>query len=271
MATSGGDPGSPGPVAGPAALDLEQALDDLYATAPDQFTAERDALVRRLRSTDREAADAVKALRRPPVTSWALNQVARTRAEDLAALVDADRGLARAQLEGAGRQAVADAGRSRREIIGRLVEAAADTLAAAGHPDSPTTRDRLSQTLAAIAVDAEGRAALLRGRLTGDLTPGSVWDAGAAAGPEGVVAGGPPATDEAAGAQRRQELRQKADELAAVAKQLEAEAVRLDADAAKAEATARIARSVANEARRSAEEARRRADGAREDLSSSER
>ena len=268
MATSGADPGSPGPVAGPAALNLAQALDDLYATAPDQFTAERDALVRRLRQTDREAAEAVKALRRPPVTAWALNQVARTRAEDLAALVDADRGLAQAQLEGAGRQALADAGRSRREIIGRLVEAAADTLAAAGHPDSPTTRDRLSQTLAAIAVDAGGRAALLRGRLTGDLTPESVWDAGAAAGPEGAVAaGGPPVTDEAAGAQRRQELRQKADELAAVAKQLEAEAVRLDADAAKAEATARIARSVANEARRSAEEARRRADAAREDVS----
>ena len=147
------------------------------------------------------------------------------------------------------------------------VGAAADTLAAAGHPDSPTTRDRLWQTLAAIAVDAEGRAALLRGRLTGDLTPGSVWDAGAAGGLECVsAAGGPPATDEA-GAKRRQELRQKADELAAVAKQLDAEAVRLDADAAKAEATARIARSVANEARRSAEEARRRADAARENVS----
>ena len=269
MATSGGDPGSPGPEAGPAAsLDLEQALDALYAAAPDQFTAERDALVRRLRATDRKAADAVKALRRPPVTAWALNQVARTHAEELAALVEADNGLARAQLEGAGRQVLAEAGRSRREIIGRLVEEAAATLAAAGHPDAPTTRDRLSQTLAALAVDAEGRAALLRGRLTGDLTPASVWDAGAAAGLESVFAAGAPAgTEEAAGEQRRQELRQKADELAAVAKQLEAEAGRLDADAAKAEATARIARSVANEARRSAEEARRRADAAREDVS----
>lgn len=247
---------------------LEQALDELYATAPDQFTAARDALVRRLRPTDRPAAEAVKALRRPPVTAWALNQVARTHAEDMAALVEADQGLARAQLEGAGRQALAQAGQSRREIIGRLVAAAEDVLAAAGHPDSPTTRDRLSQTLAAIAVDAGGREALLRGHLTRDLTPASVWDAGASSGLESVFAAGAPAgSEEASGSQRRQDLRQKADELSGVAKRLEAEAVRLDADAAKAEANARIARSVANEARRSAEEARRRADAAREEAS----
>jgi len=269
MTTSGDASGSSGPEAGPAgAFDLEQALDELYAAAPDHFTAARDALVRRLRPTDRQAADAVKALRRPPVTAWALNQVARTHAEDLAALVEADSGLARAQLQGAGRQALAQAGQSRREIIGRLVEAAEDTLAAAGHAGTPTSRDRLSQTLVAIAVDAEGREALLRGRLTGDLTPGSVWDAGASPGLESVFAAGTLAgTEEAAGVQRRQGLRQKADELAALAKQLEAEAARLDADAARAEANARVARSVANEARRSAEEARRRADAAREDVS----
>jgi hypothetical protein len=241
--------------------ETEEALDRLYAAPPDRFTAERDALAKRLKTTDKAAAAAVKALRRPPVTAWALNQVARDHAADLSALFDADAELSRSQREGAGRDALTEASRTRRDTIGRLVAAATRTLAEAGHPDSPANRDRIAQTLAAVAVDAEGRDALARARLTRDLTPGSLWDTGfgAAPGP-----GGEP--DEAAGAAaaagRRRELQRKAEDLAAEAKRLGSEASRLEADAAKAEATARIARSVANEARRKASDAAARADAA---------
>src|SRR5438067_13217744 len=184
----------------------EEGLDRLYAAPPDRFTAERDALARSLKATDKASAAAVKALRRPPVTAWALNQVARNHAADLSALFDADTELSRLQREGAGRAALAEAGRARREIIGRLVAAAARTLAEAGHPDSPANRDRIAQTLTAVAVDAEGRGALARGRLTGDLTPGSFWETGF--GPEAApTSGGRPGVepDEAATAQRRRE------------------------------------------------------------------
>ena len=240
--------------------ETEEALDRLYAAPPDRFTAERDALAKRLKTSDKAAAAAVKALRRPPVTAWALNQVARNHADDLSALFEADAELNRSQREGAGREALAEAGRARREIIGRLVAAATRTLAEAGHPDSPANRDRIARTLAAIAMDAEGRDALARGRLTGDLTPGSSWETGFAAEPEpGGEAG------EAAEAERRHDLRRKADDLAAEARRLGSEASRLEADAAKAEATARIARSVANEARRKADDAAARAEAAAED------
>jgi hypothetical protein len=240
--------------------ETEEALDRLYAAPPDRFTAERDALAKRLKTSDKAAAAAVKALRRPPVTAWALNQVARNHADDLSALFEADAELNRSQREGARREALAEAGRARREIIGRLVAAATRTLAEAGHPDSPANRDRIARTLAAVAMDAEGRDALARGRLTGDLTPGSSWETGFAAEPElGGEAG------EAAEAERRHDLRRKADDLAAEAKRLGSEASRLEADAAKAEATARIARSVANEARRKADDAAARAEAAAED------
>ena len=231
----------------------EEALDRLYAAPPDRFTAERDALARSLKATDKAAAAAVKALRRPPVTAWALNQVARNHAADLSALFDADTELSRLQREGAGRDALAEAGRARREIIGRLVAAAARTLAEAGHPDSPANPDRLGVL--------DGRGALARGRLTGDLTPGSFWETGF--GPEAApTSGGRPGgePDEAAGAQRRRERQRRAEELAAEAKRLGSEASHLEADAAKAEATARVARSVANEARRKASEAVARAE-----------
>jgi hypothetical protein len=240
----------------------EEALDRLYAAPPDRFTAERDALAKSLKATDKAAAAAVKALRRPPVTAWALNQVARDHAADLSALFDADAELSRSQREGAGLDALAEAARARREIIGRLVAAATRTLAAAGHPDSPANRDRIAQTLTAVAVDAEGRDALARGRLTGDLTPGSLWETGLAAEAAPGSAGRPGEPDEAAGAERRRGLQRKAEELAAEAKRLGSEASRLEADAAKAEATAQIARSVANEARRKATAAAARAGAA---------
>jgi hypothetical protein len=241
--------------------ETEEALDRLYAAPPDRFTAERDALAKSLRTSDKAAAGAVKALRRPTVTAWALNQVARNQPGDLSALFEADAELSRAQREGAGREALAEAARARREIIGRLVGAATRTLTDAGHPDSPTNRDRIAQTLAAVAVDAEGRDALVRGRLTGDLTPGSLWETGFAAEPG---PGGEPdeASDAAAAAGRRRDLQRRAEELAAEAKRLGTEASRLEADAAKAEATARIARSVANEARRKADDAAAKAEDA---------
>jgi hypothetical protein len=237
--------------------ETDEALDRLYTAPPDRFTAERDALAKSLKTSDKAAASAVKALRRPPVTAWALNQVARNHAEDLSALFEADAELNRSQREGAGREALAEAGRARREIIGRLVAAATRTLAEAGHPDSPANRDRIARTLAAVAMDAEGRDALARGRLTGDLTPGSSWETGFAAEPG---AGAEP--DEAAAAGRRRDLQRRGEELAAEAKRLGSEASRLEADAAKAEATARIARSVANEARRKADDVAGRAEDA---------
>ena len=177
----------------------EEALDRLYSAPPDRFTAERDALAKSLKATNKAAAAAVKALRRPPVTAWALNQVARDHAADLSALFDADAELSRSQREGAGRDALAEAARARREIIGRLVAAATRTLAAAGHPDSPANRDRIAQTLTAVAVDAEGRDALARGRLTGDLTPGSLWETGFPGEAAPGSAGRPGGPDEAAG------------------------------------------------------------------------
>ncbi|HMC79045.1 MAG TPA: hypothetical protein VKO35_00670, partial [Acidimicrobiia bacterium] len=158
----------------------EEALDRLYAAPPDRFTAERDALAKSLKATDKAAAAAVKALRRPPVTAWALNQVSRDHAADLSALFDADAELSRSQREGAGRDALA------------------------------------------------------RGHLTGDLTPGSLWETGFASetapGSAGQPGGEP---DEAGGAQRRRERQRRAEELAAEAKWLGSEASRLEADAAK--------------------------------------
>ena len=64
--------------------------DDLYALAPEEFVAARDALVRQLKAAgDKETAAHVAKLRRPSVSAWALNQLARTSPDDVARLLDA--------------------------------------------------------------------------------------------------------------------------------------------------------------------------------------
>ncbi|MGH2717301.1 MAG: hypothetical protein ACRDJU_01825, partial [Actinomycetota bacterium] len=140
---------------------LDDALDHLYSVSPESFIAERDALVKLLRATNKDAAATVKALRKPPVTAWALNRVARAHHDEVAALVDADAALAEAQRKGGRREAIAAATSTRRDIMRRLVDEAMATLEGGGHPASPGNRDRIAQTLASLAVDQEGRELLL--------------------------------------------------------------------------------------------------------------
>ena len=77
---------------------MEKELDSLYAAPLDEFVAERDALAKRLRADgDREAADRVKALRKPSAAVWAVNQLARRQQKDYRALLEAGDRLREAQ------------------------------------------------------------------------------------------------------------------------------------------------------------------------------
>lgn len=257
------------------APDLEAALDVLYATPQDGFIAARDALVKQLRAGDagaKAAAAGVKALRKPSVTAWALNQVARTSAEDLAALFAADAGLAQAQQAGSGSEALSHATRARREVVRRLVDAALAVLRDGGHPDSPGNRDRIAQTLTAVATDQAGREALRRGRLSGDLEPASLWDAspfGAAAptaaarvltGEESPPAPESPLRRQAADLQARAEvLAQAAAEAGRAAATAELQAQEAAAAAARLRQVADRAMDVAVASRQRAQEAATRA------------
>ncbi|HET9597895.1 MAG TPA: hypothetical protein VFP65_20075, partial [Anaeromyxobacteraceae bacterium] len=62
---------------------IPEAAAALLAVPPARFTAERDALARRLASDgDPAAAAAVRKLRRPVGLAWLLNRVARERGDD---------------------------------------------------------------------------------------------------------------------------------------------------------------------------------------------
>ena len=158
--------------------DLDASLAALYQLPLDQFVATRDQLARRLRAAgDRDSARQVAALRRPPVSAWATNQLAHAAPNGVAELLEVGAALRQAQQDalagqpGAARQ-LRTATAHLRAAITRLSQRAETLLVRAGHAASDATLARLAATLQAAATGDEAtRAALAQGRLPGDLDP----------------------------------------------------------------------------------------------------
>jgi hypothetical protein len=158
--------------------DLDAALAALYQLPLEQFVATRDQLARRLRAAgDRATARQVAALRRPPVSAWAANQLAHAAPNGVAELLEVGAALRQAQQDalagqpGAARQ-LRTATAHLRAAITRLSARAETLLVRAGHAASDATLARLAATLQAAATGDEAtRAALAQGRLSGDLDP----------------------------------------------------------------------------------------------------
>ncbi|MGB2876404.1 MAG: hypothetical protein WBB76_13155 [Gaiellaceae bacterium] len=151
---------------------LDERLDRLYGLEPGSFVAERDRLVRELRSAgERDKADEVKQLRKPSLPAWTINQLARRERREVDLLLDAGHRLLEAQqrlLTGEDPGRLDDARRTERDALAGLHAAARRILAETGR-ESEGTLARIMGTLQAAAVSNEGRQLLARGRLTGEL------------------------------------------------------------------------------------------------------
>jgi hypothetical protein len=179
-------------------LATEQVGDELFGLAPDGFVAARDELARRLRREgDPEAARRVKALRRPPLSAWAVNQLARGQQQALDQLLAAGerlRAAHRAALAGGDAAELRAAAKAEREAVAVLVTASLAQLREAGHPVTDATRDRVAATLHAAAASPEAADLVRHGRLTADLDPSGFgtgpddFEAAAAAGAAGRAA-----------------------------------------------------------------------------------
>jgi hypothetical protein len=274
--------------------DLDAALAALYQLPLEQFVATRDQLARRLRAAgDRATARQVAALRRPPVSAWAANQLAHAAPNAVAELLEAGAALRQAQQDalagqpGAARR-LRTASAHLRAAITRLSARAETLLVRAGHAASDATLGRLAATLQAAATGDEAtRGALAQGRLPGDLDPaGFGLDLGSApaapAAPATVAPAAPAATVDQAAARRAQaraaaqraleQTRRAAEQAQAVLDQAEALAAgrQQAAQAAhqRAEQLAAVAQDLADQAAAAAtaaEEARRAAEGADRD------
>jgi len=138
-------------------VDLEAALDALYATPPEDFTAARNGLAKALKAAGRkdEAAE-VTALRKPNRLVWALDQLALGGDPSLPPLLEA----VDVVRDGGGddlKAAVAGL----REAVAVAARAAAGRL----DPKRPTDRPELAAALNAVVADADGAGLLAAGRL----------------------------------------------------------------------------------------------------------
>jgi hypothetical protein len=184
---------------------VPEVADDaaLYAIVPDQFVAARDALVRRLRTRgDKAEAARVAKLRRPPPTTWALNQVARHTPALIEGLLGAGAVL-RSAMEKALRGDASElrqARASERSAVDAIVDDAGRRLDDAGHTPTDVMNQRMAATLRAAIVDDSVADLLQRGMLDRDRdAPGFGMDSLAAPlrlVPTATVAEGAAAEDE---------------------------------------------------------------------------
>jgi len=147
---------------------VNQAADELYGLPPGEFTRARDTRAKEVRKDgNREAADAIKALRKPTVAAWALNQLARRRAKDVKRLVKAGEDLRAAQQEllaGGDRGAFQEVAAKERELVADLSSDASAMATEAGERGSGL-QEKIAETLHAAALDEGAAEELSAGRL----------------------------------------------------------------------------------------------------------
>jgi hypothetical protein len=148
-------------------MDLDEQIDGLYGTPLDEFVQARDELAKRLtRDGDREAGARVKALRKPTVGAWALNQAVRRRRAETDALLATGKRLRAAHeslLSGGDSAALRETMEEERSLTSALADCA-EAIASETGKSGPALRDRVRATLHAAAVQEEAREELAAGR-----------------------------------------------------------------------------------------------------------
>lgn len=260
-------------------MNADQALHELYGADPAAFVSTRDRLAKALKAAgDAAAAKELKAVRKPPLAVWAVNQLSRRHPGEVTSLLEAGDALRRAQrkaLSGVKAAGLREAAERRARAADRLGGLAAAILAAQGA--APATHlPAVHTALVAAAADEDVAEALRRGLLDALPEPPSGFgeaaglslvpdleeaaDAPAEAGPAQAEAEAEPPAPKGPTAAERKALaaaRRKAQDAAARAAQL-AVTVRAAATGLKeAEQEVKDAERRARQARRDADRARR--------------
>ena len=237
---------------------IEYEVERLYGLPLGGFTSARNELAKRLaQEGDRVSAELVRALAKPPVSVWAINQAARSDKDGVRALLEAGEALRHAQAALLGQESGGEAMRSAqgkmREAVARLTESARHALEQTGKPAAQAQLDRIERTLKAAAVSEPARDDLRNGRLTGELEPAGFELLAALAPPAGPAGA---TGDELAERRRAKEVDQKQRKAArAQAREAERRARAAEREAAQAEKAAAEKRTAAQRARAAADQA----------------
>ncbi|UTT58921.1 hypothetical protein [Cellulosimicrobium cellulans] len=149
-----------------AGTDVDALVDELFALPLGQFVVARTAASKQVKASgDAVGAERVSRLAKPTVAAWVVNQVARQRPDDVAALVALGDALRDATAD-RDRTRIRTLDRLRRERVDRVVGELRDAGEIAGRAVSATALDRLAETLTAAVMDADAGALVRAGRLS---------------------------------------------------------------------------------------------------------
>lgn len=155
-------------------MDENSSLSDLYRGPLEEFIARRTRLVRETRSADPSAVTAIGKARKPPVSVWAIDQLALDDANKLAELLAAAADASDMQ-RGVGdqtdpREGLVLASGRLREAVETAARAAEAILESSGRASSEDARRRIRATLHAAATGSGAeRVALWHGTLDHEI------------------------------------------------------------------------------------------------------
>lgn len=159
----------------PSGYLLDDELRRLYTLPLGEFTAERNALAKRLqKSGDKEAADEVKSLAKPSVSAWVVNQLfarEETRMRGLLTAGEHARSALQHTLTVGDAEALREALHDQRELRDELRQSAAEILERDVRAASPAILDRVTVNLDALALSPAAAEEAARGWLDADLEP----------------------------------------------------------------------------------------------------
>lgn len=250
-------------------MDLDRVAAELYGLRPDRFTSIRDQRAKQATAGgDRDLAAAIRNLRKPTLSAWAVNVMARERADRIDALLELGERLRNAQRGLRGEELRALSQR-RGELVSELVRDGRRLAADAGQRLSDAAGDEVRATLEAALADEEAGDAVRSGRLVKPLSySGFGGDLAGAASTGMAPAPRKPAGRRHGGAARAvsREERREADRR--VEAELRREQAERDARRAQEEARARLDEAQERVAalRRELDEARRAAANADDEL-----
>lgn len=145
-------------------MDFSSAADDLYGVLPADFVETRKRLAQEARRAgDAALAKRIGALRRPTLSAWAVNLLARSAADELAGLLDVGEEMRAAWGSGRG---LGDLEQRRARLVGSLVRTAGDLAAGAGGALREQAVREVEDTLQAATVDAGVAEEVREGRLS---------------------------------------------------------------------------------------------------------
>jgi len=155
---------------------LADAVDELYALPPEEFTAVRNERAKAAKAAgDKDLAQAIGRLRKPSSAAWLLNQLARHQAGELDQFLAVGAALREAQAELDADQ-LKDLSRKRHQVVAAVARQARALARQLGNPVSDTVEGEVEQTLRAALADPAAAAAVAGGSLTRTLDYAGLGD-----------------------------------------------------------------------------------------------